>query len=268
MPVTGEGTFQVAVGPVHAGVIESGHFRFHVVGERILHLDPRLFYKHRGLERAAAGTEPLAALAFAQRACGACAVTNSVAYALAAEATLGLVSDREARRGRTLLLELERLYNHLNDLAQICSGVGFAPGNMAFAALKERALRLNQGLVGHRFLFGSVAVGAGGPEVSAARADALRGELRELGADAARAWRELAFAASVQARFDDVGVLGAADAAALGAVGPAARAAGIAADCRGRAPASGTAPISPPPCRRDRAATSGRGSRSARSSWW
>lgn len=236
VPVTGEGTFQVAVGPVHAGVIESGHFRFHVVGERILLLDPRLFYKHRGLERAAAGAEPAAGLAFAQRACGACAVTNSVAYALAAEATLGLVSDREARRGRTLLLELERLYNHLNDLAQICSGVGFALGNMAFAALKERALRLNQGLVGHRFLFGSVGVGAGGPEVSASRADALRGELRELGADAARAWRELAFAASVQARFDDVGVLGAADAAALGAVGPAARAAGIAADCRGESP--------------------------------
>jgi Ni,Fe-hydrogenase III large subunit len=236
VPVTGEGTFQVAVGPVHAGVIESGHFRFHVVGERILHLDPRLFYKHRGLERAAAGAEPGAALAFAQRACGACAVTNSVAYAMAAEATLGLVCDREARRGRTLLLELERLYNHLNDLAQICSGVGFAPGNMAFAALKERALRLNQGLIGHRFLFGSVAVGTGGPEVSASRADALQGELRELATDAARVWRELAFAASVQARFDDVGVLDAAAATALGAVGPAARAAGIAADCRGESP--------------------------------
>ncbi|HVX32548.1 MAG TPA: NADH-quinone oxidoreductase subunit C [Solirubrobacterales bacterium] len=236
VPVIGEGTFQVAVGPVHAGVIESGHFRFHVVGERILHLDPRLFYKHRGLERAAAGADLAAGLAFAQRACGACAVTNSVAYALAAEATLGLAPDRETRRARTLLLELERLYNHLNDLAQICSGVGFAPGNMAFAALKERALRLNQGLVGHRFLFGSVVVGEGGPEVSAARADALRGELRELGADAARAWRELAFAASVQARFEEVGVLGAAAAAALGAVGPAARGAGIAADCRGQSP--------------------------------
>ncbi|HTR74139.1 MAG TPA: NADH-quinone oxidoreductase subunit C [Solirubrobacterales bacterium] len=236
VPVRGEGTFEVAVGPIHAGVIESGHFRFHVVGERILHLDLRLFYKHRGLERAAEGMEPAAGIAFAQRACGACAVSNSVAYALAAEAALGLVADREIRRARTLLLELERLYNHLNDIAQICAGVGFAPGNMAFAALKERALRLNEGLVGHRFLFGSVAVGAGGPQVSSVDADALRGDLRELGEDAASAWRELAFAASVQARFDDVGVLAASDAAALGVVGPAARAAGIAADCRSWSP--------------------------------
>ncbi|MFT3863401.1 MAG: NADH-quinone oxidoreductase subunit C [Solirubrobacterales bacterium] len=236
VPVRGEGTHEVAVGPVHAGVIESGHFRFHVVGERILHLDPRLFYKHRGLERAAEGAELAAGLVFAQRACGACAVTDAVAYALAAEATLGMVPDRELRRGRTLLLELERLYNHLNDIAQICAGVGFAPGNMAFAALKERAMRLNDDLTGHRFLFGAVAVGAGGPGVSAARADALGGALRELGEDAAGAWRELSFAASAQARFGGVGVLDGADAVRLGAVGPSARAAGIGLDCRGSSP--------------------------------
>jgi Ni,Fe-hydrogenase III large subunit len=235
-PVRGEGTYQVAVGPIHAGVIESGHFRFHVVGERILHLDPRLFYKHRGLERAAEGSTPEAGLAFAGRACGACAVTNSVAYALAAEAALGLVSDRETRRGRTLLLELERLYNHLSDIAQICAGVGFAPGNMAFAALKERALRLNQAVFGHRFLFDTVTVGAGRAEVSAAQVDLLRGGLRELGEDAASAWRELSFAASVQARLGGVGELSAADGATLGAVGPAARAAGIALDCRAASP--------------------------------
>jgi Ni,Fe-hydrogenase III large subunit len=236
VPVSGEGTYQVAVGPIHAGVIESGHFRFHVVGERILHLDPRLFYKHRGLQRAAEGTSPERGLAFAQRACGACAVTNSVAFALASEAALGLVPDRETRRGRTLLLELERLYNHLSDISQICAGVGFAPGNMAFAALKERALRMNHELVGHRFLFGSVAVGAGGPIVESAAADALRARLRELGEDAATAWRELSFAASVQARFGGVGVLSAADAVALGAVGPAARASGLALDCRATSP--------------------------------
>jgi Ni,Fe-hydrogenase III large subunit len=107
---------------------------------------------------------------------------------------------------------------------------------MAFAALKERALRLNQDLFGHRFLFGSVAIEGGGPEVSAAAADSLRGVLREIGEDAARAWRELSFAASVQARFGGVGVLSAEDATALGAVGPAARAAGIALDCRATSP--------------------------------
>jgi len=236
VPVDGEGVYEVAVGPIHAGVIESGHFRFHVVGERILHLDLRLFYKHRGLERAAEGEQPAGGLRFAQRACGACSVANSVAYAQAWEGVLGHVPGRELRRARTLLLELERLYNHLNDIAAICAGVGFATGNMAFAALKERAMRLNDELTGHRFLFGSVEVGAGRLELSAARAERARGELRELRLDAARAWREIRFAASVQARLDGVGVLDRDTAVALGAVGPAARAAGVGADARTDSP--------------------------------
>ncbi|HET8638753.1 MAG TPA: NADH-quinone oxidoreductase subunit C [Solirubrobacterales bacterium] len=232
VPVEGEGVYEVAVGPVHAGVIESGHFRFHVVGERILHLDPRVFYKHRGLERAAEGRDLAEGLAFAQRACGACAVANSVAYALACESVLGLTPSRELRRARTLLLELERLYNHLNDIAAVCAGVGFATGNMAFAALKERALRLNHGIGGHRFLFDSVVVGGSALDLPSPAADRARGELRELAQDTARVWREVQFAPSVQARLEGVGVLGRDDAVRLGAAGPAARAAGLALDTR------------------------------------
>jgi Ni,Fe-hydrogenase III large subunit len=233
VPVGGGGVHQVAVGPVHAGVIESGHFRFHVVGERILHLDPQLFYKHRGLESAAEGRKPGEGMAFAQRACGACAVANSVAYAQACESALGRVADRALSRARTVLLELERLYNHLNDLAAICAGVGFATGNMAFAALKERALRLNLELAGHRFLFATVAVGASPFAVAPAAAARARDQLRELRADAARAWREVRFSTSVQARLDGIGVLDRETAARLGAVGPGARAAGLAQDTRG-----------------------------------
>ncbi len=232
VPVTGEGVHEIAVGPVHAGVIESGHFRFHVVGERILLLDLRLFYKHRGLERAAEGHELAAGMPFAQRACGACAVANSVAYALACESVLGLTHPRELRRARTLLLELERLYNHLNDIGAICAGVGFAAGNMAFAALKERAMRLNEALAGHRFLFGSIEVGASGLDLPAAAADRARGELRELRQDAAEAWREIQFSPSVQGRLGGVGVLAQEDAVRLGAVGPAARASGLSLDAR------------------------------------
>src|SRR5881398_888564 len=101
VPVRGDDPYQVAVGPIHAGVIESGHFRFHVVGDRILHLDARLFYKHRGLERAAEGQSPDGGLAFAQRACAACAVSNSVAYAHAWEDALGIVPTPELARIRT-----------------------------------------------------------------------------------------------------------------------------------------------------------------------
>jgi hypothetical protein len=110
LPVSGRDVHQVAVGPIHAGIIESGHFRFHVVGESILHLDLRLFYKHRGLERAAEGRSLPDGLAYAQRACAACAVSNAVAYAHASESLLGLWPEPELARARTLLLELERLY--------------------------------------------------------------------------------------------------------------------------------------------------------------
>ncbi|HVW47718.1 MAG TPA: NADH-quinone oxidoreductase subunit C [Solirubrobacterales bacterium] len=237
VPVIGEDPYDVAVGPIHAGVIESGHFRFHVVGERILLIDPRLFYKHRGLERAAEGADPGEGMAFAARACGACAVANSVAYAGACEAALGLVVDPEARRARTVLLELERLYNHLNDVSAICAGVGFAPGTMAFAALKERAMRLNRELTGHRFLFGTVTLGGSAVEIDGAAAERARAVLRDLAADTALAWRELRFAASVQARLGGVGQLTPEDAIRLGAVGPAARACGLRVDTRTASPA-------------------------------
>jgi Ni,Fe-hydrogenase III large subunit len=236
VPVEGDGVHQVAVGPIHAGVIESGHFRFHVVGERILHLDPRLFYKHRGLERAAEGLALPDGLALAQRACGACAVTNAVAYAQACESVLGLLPSRELRRARTLLLELERVYNHLNDIGAVCAGIGFASGNMAFAALKERAMRLNQELWGHRFLFGSIEVGASRLALPRQAARRAREQLRELREDTARVWREVRFSASVQARLDGVGVLDRKIAAQLGAVGPAGRAAGLAQDTRAESP--------------------------------
>ncbi|HEY0276701.1 MAG TPA: NADH-quinone oxidoreductase subunit C [Solirubrobacterales bacterium] len=236
VPVLGDDPYDIAVGPIHAGVIESGHFRFHVVGERILLIDPRLFYKHRGLERAAEGTEPGEGMAFAARACGACAVANSVAYAQAAEAALALTAPPEARRARTVLLELERLYNHLNDISAICAGVGFAPGTMAFAALKERAMRLNQELTGHRFLFGTVTIGGSSLEVDRSATERSRGVLADLAADTELAWRELCFAASVQARLGGVGRLDPEAAVDLGAVGPSARASGIRIDTRTASP--------------------------------
>lgn len=234
--VRGHDAYQVAVGPIHAGVIESGHFRFHVVGERILHVDLRLFYKHRGLERAAEGRTLDEGLAYAQRACAACAVSNTLAYAHAAESVLGLWPTPELARARTLLLELERLYNHLHDIGAICAGVGFAPGTMAFTALKERAQRVNRLLTGHRFLFDAVAVGANHWSPDKDTLSAVRREVQDLGADARKAWHEVLFNASVQDRLVGVGFLPAADVQRLGTVGPAARAAGAPLDSRSSSP--------------------------------
>jgi Ni,Fe-hydrogenase III large subunit len=245
VPVRGDDAYQVAVGPIHAGVIESGHFRFHVVGDRILHLDARLFYKHRGLERAAEGHSLDDGLAYAQRACAACAVSNSIAYAHACEEARGLRPTAELARVRTILLELERTWNHLNDIAAVCAGVGLAAGNTFFAALAERARRLNEQLTGHRFLFDTVQVGGSrlGGDVMAARE-----ELASIAADSKGGWRELLFNASFQDRLPDVGTITADEARELGAVGPAARASGLAEDMRthaGRLAYNGLAPVAP-----------------------
>ena len=236
LPTSGHDVHQVAVGPIHAGIIESGHFRFHVIGEKVLHLDLRLFYKHRGLERAAEGRTLEEGLAYAQRACAACAVSNSVAYVHATELLLGLWPEPGLARARTVLLELERLYNHLNDIGAVCAGVGFAAGAMAFAALKERAQRLNRALTGHRFLFDTVALGGSTWRVAPGAAAEARRELRELADDAEKAWHEVFFNALVQDRLVGVGVLAPETVRRMGVVGPAARAAGCSVDARTDSP--------------------------------
>jgi Ni,Fe-hydrogenase III large subunit len=232
VPVRGADVYQAAVGPIHAGIIESGHFRFHVVGDRIVHLDARLFYKHRGLERAAVAAPLDDGIVYAARACAACAVTNRVAYAHAAELLRGLRPAPEVARARTILLELERLWSHLNDIAAICSGVGMAAGTERYSALSEDARRLNASLAGHRLLFDSVHVGESRLSLDAGQCADARETLARMRADAARAWRSLLFNASFQDRLIGVGVLDTAAAIVLGAVGPAARASGLADDAR------------------------------------
>ncbi|MFN8224730.1 MAG: NADH-quinone oxidoreductase subunit C [Gaiellales bacterium] len=234
--VTGDDAHQVAVGPVHAGVIESGHFRFHVVGDRILLLDARLGYKHRGLERRAEGLELGAGLAVVARACGACWVTNAVSYAHACEEALGLAPTPELARARTILLELERLWSHLNDIAAICAGVGLAAGTQRFLALVEDARRLNERLTGHRLLFGSVAVGGSELELAEADVSASREVLERIRGESSSAWRELLFNASFMDRMPEIGVVTTEAAAELGVVGPAARAAGLGEDVRATSP--------------------------------
>jgi Ni,Fe-hydrogenase III large subunit len=232
VPVTGGGVHEVAVGPTHAGIIESGHFRLHTVGERILHVDLRLFYKHRGLERCAEGATVSGGLRIMQRACAACSVTNGIAYAMAAEQLLDIRRDEDVARSRTVLLELERLWNHLNDLSAMCAGVGFAAGAMAFSGLKERAQRLNSTLFDHRFLFGTIAVGGSTLMVSEDAAGEARSTLTQISEDLEKSWHALTFDASVQDRFRGLAVVSRHAAIRGGAVGPVARAAGLPQDAR------------------------------------
>lgn len=236
IPVTGPDQHEVAVGPVHAGIIESGHFLLHVVGERIYMLDLRLFYKHRGLEQAAVGKTLSEGLRYAQRMCAGCAVANTLAYVMAAESLLQQPHDETTRVVRTILLELERLWNHLNDLSAICAGVGFAAGSMGFAALKEQAQRINQSLFQHRFLFSTIAIGSSPILPERGQAAGAIDEIHKIWEQASIVFGAFERNGSVQDRLTQVGVLSYRMASRLGAVGPAARASGVVRDARTSSP--------------------------------
>jgi Ni,Fe-hydrogenase III component G len=182
-PVEGEGVVEIPVGPIHAGIIEPGHFRFAAIGELVLQLEPRLFYTHRGIEKMAEGRTPGQALMLAERLCGACAFSHAVAFCEAIESLAAAQPPPRAQWARTLLLELERLYNHLGDAGNICAGTGFAVGTMRGAMLKERLQQLNERLVGHRFLRGACAPGGLRRDLEPATVAAAQHELEQLHTD-------------------------------------------------------------------------------------
>ena len=117
----GDGLFEVPVGPIHAGIIEPGHFRFSQAGEAILQLDAKLFFTHRGIEKAVEGKTPEEALLIVERICGACSVANTLSYCQALEKLSGQNVPRRAWLIRTIAAELERLYNHIGDTGNMLS---------------------------------------------------------------------------------------------------------------------------------------------------
>ena len=235
----GEGVYQLPVGPIHAGIIEPGHFRFSAIGERVLHLDARLFYTHRGLEKLMEGRTFEAALPVVERACGVCTVTHALAYAQAVEALTGTLVPGRATWGRVIVAELERLYNHVGDLGNICAGVGFQSGVARLGALKERLLRLNEGVTGHRYLMGVVGPGGLRLELDPGGLDGLRAELAPLDRDLAGAVRAVIRSDGVMNRLRGTGVVTRDLARTLGATGVTAKASGLDGDLRRDRPYAG-----------------------------
>jgi Ni,Fe-hydrogenase III large subunit len=155
----GEGIMHFVVGPVHAGIIEPGRFTLSSGGETVVHIDAQLGYAHRGVERSLEGKEPVVAARNVARICGSCSAARSYAYATALEQLAGIEISDEAQLARMILLELERVWNHLGDLAASSSGAGFNPGFTRGLALKERVLQLCARISGHRFLFDAIVPG-------------------------------------------------------------------------------------------------------------
>ena len=225
--VEGPGVYEIPVGPVHAGMIEPGHFRFAVVGETILNLKARLWFTHRGVEKLFGGRTPAAGVELAERVSGDTAVGHTVAFCLAVEDALGLAVPEDAYLIRALLLELERLYNHIADIGMLCSDVGHSILNVHAGRIRERLLRVNDAVTGHRLLRGAVFPGG-----AAVRALPGLAELAAVGADTAEIVALALGHSVVRDRFTGTAVLSAEQAAGLGTLGYVARASGLRGDTR------------------------------------
>ncbi|MEV8018076.1 NADH-quinone oxidoreductase subunit C [Streptomyces sp. NPDC086554] len=227
LEVEGDGVYEIPVGPVHAGLIEPGHFRFSVVGETIIKLKARLWFVHRGVEKLFQGRSVAAGLPLAERISGDTAVGHALAYCLAVEEATGTQVPADAQRARALLLELERLHNHVADLGMLCNDVGHAILNTHAQRVREQLLRLNAEITGHRLLRGGVVPGGAALRSlpDPARMQAIGDDIREIA--------DLALGHStVRDRFTGTAILAADAARDIGCLGYVARASSLAADAR------------------------------------
>jgi len=242
----GEGVFEIPVGPIHAGIIEPGHFRFTSVGETVLHLDARLFYAHRGLEKRIEGLSPIDAFYVAERICGVCSVAHGLGYCEALEQIAGVDVPPRARLIRSIALELERLYNHVGDIGNICAGAAFHYGTTTGMRLKERLQQMNEQIAGNRFLRGLMVPGGARLDLPDDLLRVLRATLQETLAGLDNLMGRIEANPSVVDRLDDTGVLQHQAALDLAVAGVAARASGVDRDARRDHPHGAFAGPTPP----------------------
>ena len=230
--VEGGEIHEVAVGPVHAGIIEPGHFRFQCAGEEVIHLEIALGYQHRGVEESLAGGPHQHTRARLESVAGDTTIGHATAYASVLEALAGAEAPLRAQWLRSIALELERLANHTGDLGALANDVAFLPTSAACGKIRGDFLNLSALLAGNRFGRGLVRPGGCRHDLDSARGQQLAERLATAVADAEQAATWAWDAASVRARFENVGTVSARQAADVGLVGPAARACGLVRDVR------------------------------------
>ncbi len=230
--VEGREIHEVAVGPVHAGIIEPGHFRFQCAGEEVLHLEIALGFQHRGMEEALAGGPHRATMSQMETVSGDATIAHATAHAQVMEALSGMEAPVKAQWLRALALELERLANHTGDLGALANDVAFLPTSSACGKLRGDFLNLTALLCGNRFGRGLVRPGACRHDLETERLVKMQAGLASVMADVELAANWLWDAATVRARFENVGTVFPKQASELGLVGPAARACGLVRDVR------------------------------------
>ena len=228
----GEGVYEIPVGPVHAGIIEPGHFRFQAMGEDIINLEEKLGYVHKGIEKRFESLSWSEAARLAGRVSGDTTVAHSLAYSRAVEAMTGCTPSERAMWLRALFLERERIANHLGDLGAICNDVAFAILLYQFMRLKEALLRTNLKLWGHRFMMDKVIPGGVAVDTDAEGVKATLAEMDWLAKEFERLVVIYDENSSVEDRVRDTGTLRSEQARDLCVVGFVARASGLNLDCR------------------------------------
>ncbi|HEY7220881.1 MAG TPA: NADH-quinone oxidoreductase subunit C [Candidatus Binatia bacterium] len=243
--VEGEGVYEITVGPVHAGIIEPGHFRFSVDGETIINLESRMYFVHKGIEKLFESATLAQGVKLAERISGDSSVAHALAFCQAVEALAGVEIPPRAAYLRVLLLELERLYNHIADVGAICTDTGFAVANAHALRLREDLLRLNARLFGHRLLRGCLLPGGVARDIAAAQIADVRNSLARVAADFAQIVEIATSNGLVLDRLHGTGRLSEQIARDMQVVGVAARASGIDEDARRDHPFAAYGALSP-----------------------
>jgi formate hydrogenlyase subunit 5 len=230
--VAAPGSFAMPVGPVFADFAEAAHFLLETVGEDVIHTIPRFFYKYRGVEKIAEGQAVDRVLLLAERFSGTAAFAHGLAFCQAVEAVAGIAVPPRARALRAVFAELERLRHHAATITGICHSTALAVATSQAALIEEELLRLSGTVARHRYFFGAVTPGGVACDLDDAQARHLAAGVGEASEKLDALHRLLRYSSSFLDRLEEVGILSPRDAASYGAVGPIARAAGVACDLR------------------------------------